>query len=370
MGYGSTPYRDYNGRRYTVYYMRGIYRDWAVGMSKPPQYAGIGDNSAHEVNAYGCETVGDGSGSLIVNAFAQYLHVLQNWAPPVGTSYQSGSWLASPTFPDDATVPMFDAASFTAAQAQSAIYVSSGTGGGFRGDFGIGAPECQQGSGTRETEGIRISRIELLARLNQSFGCQSGFSKTSQYMVTMLNTNSGTITLQPALTWIHDIFSNTFEVESRLSEIYTNLPFRHTRDFPKRDLGWRSGEDTTAGLAVDDPAAATINGVVTYAPEVDLWMLRGKNRSSDYSNYQQGTDTAAAVLELLRRRYAYMQHLPTLQTGPGGFNYELGQTVPVTHYEGVGGSGWTDEPIRIERIEVDPTDYTTTIEGYDITPIV
>jgi len=333
----ATSYRDYGGRRYTVLFLRGIWRDWALGILAAPANLG---GTPFCVNAYGCDTVGDGTGDLIQDAFAQYLHVLQNWIPPTGDGYQSGAWLTSPVFADEPR-PMIDDTSFASAQAQSAVYVT----GGFRGDFLIGA------------KNEAISARALIARLNVSFGCDAGFNRHTQFFVNLVNTNLATTTLQPALTWVRDIFSKQFAIESRTRELYTTIAYRHTQDyFDRAPSGWRaSGPDTLTAPV---------------SPDVALYMVRGKNRDSDPDEYTRGSETAAAVLALKAARYGAVQHIATLQTGPAGFNYELGDVLPISHYEGVGPSGWVDVPCRIERIAIDPSTYTTTLEVYDLRPVL
>jgi hypothetical protein len=344
----STSYQDYGGRRYTVLFLRGIWRDWALGILPAPVNLG---GVPFCVNAYGCDTVGDGTGDLIENLLPQYLHAITNWCPPVGEGYQAGPWLAIPAWPDG--TPMIDAASFATADAQSGVYVD----GGFRGDGLIGA------------NNDAISARQLLARFNRSAAVASGFNRDSQYFVSMINRDLGTTPLQPALGWVRDIFSKTLAIESRTRELYTAIPFRHTQDYLARDpSGWRSVE--SGETEVENAAMSTLYGAKTASPPLDLYMVRGKNRDSDADEYTRGSETAAAVLALTLARYSTVQHLATLQTGPAGFHYELGEVVPITHYEGVGADGWTDVPNRIERLEIDPGSYTTMLETYDLRPVL
>jgi hypothetical protein len=344
----TTPYRDINGHRYTLFYLRGILRDWALGIAPAPDNLG---GVPLSVDAYGCDTIGDGSGALITNGLLQYRHAVLNWCPPVGDGYQTGAWLSAPRWPDG--LPMIDEASFTRADAQSAVYVEDG----FRGDFIIGA------------NNEAITARELLARFNRSFGVDSGFNRDSQYCVALINRDLETTSLRGELTWVRDIFTRTFAIESRTRELYTAIPFRHTRDYLQRTSeGWRSvlnGE-----TEVEDTGASSLYGAKTSSPVLELPMVRGKIRDTDPDEYTRGSDTAAAVLALKLARYAHVQHLATLQTGPAGFNDELADVVPVTHYEGIGADGWNAVPNRLERIEVDPSTYTTTLETYDLRPVL
>jgi hypothetical protein len=351
----TTPYVDYNGRRYTVLFLRGFYRDWALGIRQPPPNLG---GVPFAVEAYGCETVGDGSGALILDGLAQYLHILQNWTAPRGTGYQSGPWLSTLTFIDDPSVTMIDEPSFATAQAQSAVYTAAlGEPAGVRGDFGVGVND----------QAIRVR--DLLARLNVSFGVEAGFSKHAQYFVTMPNRDISTITLAAPLGWERDIFEKTFAIDAQTRDLFTSLGLRHTQDFFNRvSGGWRS-------IAVDEPStftdqvvtnseAVTAYGADTVYHDVLLYMVRGKNRIGDPPEYARGSTTAEVVMTLKLARTSWVQHIAKLQTGPAGFDYELGDILAITHYEGLSETGWAAYPVRVERIEIDPSTYTTVLETF------
>lgn len=348
-GYGAASYRDYNGHRYTVIYLNGIYRDWALGIAPAP--VNLDGGIPFAVSGYGVETTGDGTGTLITRGLQQFKHIAKNWCPPKGAGYQSGAYLASPTFPDDPTLSMIDEESFDAADAQSEVYVP----GGFGGDFIVGLEEG-------------LAPRDLIAQCARSWGVDVGFSRKSQFFVSMLNTNLDTTPLQRSLTWVRDIFSGTWNIEANTRNLYAAIDFRHSQDYFKRvSDGWRSVLSGVTALPNDldtsSPGAAL-------SPTVYLPMLRGKNRDADPDYYQRGSDTAAAVLALRRSRFASVQNQPSMQTGPAGFNYALADVIPVTHYEGLGAAGYDAQPIRVERHEIDPSQYTTTLEGYDMAPVL
>lgn len=347
----TAPYVDYGGRRYTVLYLRGIFRDWALGVRMPPANLG---GVPFAVAAYGAEVVGDSSGALIINGLQQYKHIVKNWVPPKGTSYQGGIWLDAPTFPDDPSLPMIDEDSFDLADAQSKVYVDPD---GFRGDFIVGA------------NNEAIARRELIARLNVSFGVDCGFNRKTQFFVVMVNVDLGSTTLQPSLTYVRDIFAGTWSIEPITRELYTAIPYRHTQDYFNRvQGGWRSV--LTQALEVESTAATGFYGAKTRSPQVTLYMVRGKNRTADPDDYLDGSATAGAVLALKLARVSVIQHVPKWQTGPAGFNYELGDIIPVTHYEGLSLIGWTDRLVRSERVETDPTNYTEGMEALDLAPLL
>ncbi len=346
----TTNYEDINGRRYTVIYLRGIFKNWALGLTPAPINLG---GTPFAANYYGIEDVGDSSGALITDGLEQYKHTVKNWCPPKGLGYQSGAWLSSPVFADDPTLPMIDEDSFDLAHAQSEVYVTDG----FRGDFIIGAND------------EAIAARDLIARFNLSFGVECGFNRKTQFFVTMVNTDIGSTTLNATLDYIRDIFSGTFQIEPLTRELFTALRYFHTQDYIGRAVGgWRS--ITTGVVETENTTATTTYGSKTTYDAMRYYMIRGNNRASDPTDYDRGTDTAAAVLALQLTRLSAIQHIVQYQTGPGGFTDELGDVVPITHYEGLSTTGWTERPIRIERVEVDPSDFTTTNEGYDLDPMV
>jgi hypothetical protein len=244
-------------------------------------------------------------------------------------------------------------ASFAAAEAQGLIYA----GVDFRGDFIIGA------------NNEAITRRELLARLNRSFGVDCGFDRETRFFVSMSNTDIGTTPLEDPLTYVRDIFSGTWRIAPKTQELYTTIPYRHTQDYMGRETGgWRSVQ--TGVLETENTSATTAYGSKTYSPMYNMYMIRGNNRSGDPTDYDDGTDTAAAVLALKLARVSSIQHMAEWQTGPAGFNYELADVLEVTHYEGLSNAGWTDRPVRIERTESSPSDFTEKVEAYDLDPML
>jgi len=355
-GYGNwtalgftTPYVDYGGRRYTVFFLRGLLRDWALGVMPAPFALG---GIPMCVNAYGVETHGDGSGALISNGLLQYQHAVVNWFPPIGNGYQSGAWLTAPVFPDGTS--MIEENSFLVANAQSKVYVNPL---GFRGDFIIGAGN--------ET----VTARELIARFNVSFGVNAGFNLNTQFFIRLVNTNLATTALANPLGYVRDIFAGTFEIEPLDRELYTALDYRHTQDYLKRAPdGWRS---SLGGVVeVENSGATSTFGSKTTFSQFKMFMIRGKNRAEDADEYVAGTDTANAVLALALARYSAIQHLPKLQTGPAGYNYELGDVALISHYEGLSSIGWTDAPCRLERTEYDPSQFTAFLEWYYLPPVL
>jgi hypothetical protein len=198
---------------------------------------------------------------------------------------------------------------------------------------------------------------------------QSGFDNDIQFFVSLVNTDIGSTTLADPLGYERDIFAGSFTISGVTRDLYTAISYRHTPDYLRRAPdGWRS---VVSGVTEVENTGATADygGKTTYQT-LNLHMVRGKNRSIDADDYARGTLTATAVLALTLARVSSIQHLPTLGTGPGGFHYELGDVVPITHYEGLSTAGWTARPIRIERVDIDPSQFISGLEGYDLDPLL
>lgn len=344
LGFTDT-YVDYNGRRYTVLFLNGVLRDMALGILPAPDLLG---GVPFAVNAYLAAENGDGTGGLITSGLQQYKHLVKNWIPPRGDCYQSGDWLDTDTFPDDPTLLMIDEASFDTAEAQSELYMGTSPAVPYRGDFLVGAND------------EKVTARELVARLNVSFGVDCGFNRHTQFFVSMINTDLATTTLVDPLGYERDIFAGTFAIEPQTREQSDAIDYRHTKDYLGREQdGWRSVISGITQVGTGIPNAS-----------LQLHMIRGKNRTEDPDVYLDGSATATAVLAMKLARIQTIPHIVKLTTGPAGFNYELGDVFLLTHYEGLDTNGWTDRPMRVERVEDDPTTWTATLECYDLTPML
>lgn len=364
---GADTFIDRGTIRFTPVYLRGIYRDWALGALGPPLNVG---GVPMAVAAHGCAANGDGSGDEIDNAFEAYLHVLQNWCPAKGGAYRTGDWLTTPLFLDG--TPIIDEDSFAQAQTASADWVE---GGGFMAVFSLGENDEQ------------LSAVNFIAAANRSFGSQSGINRHTQFAIHLPADLAG-VTLQEAVDWVRDIFSGSFAVPPKLEELYTAIDYVHTRDYFRREpTGWRSSlgidlstistlntHSSTSTIYNDtatiDFGGLDVNDVRRYT-RYEMPFVRGR-RGTDAANdppeYVRGDNTIIAVLTFLLARISNVQHLPKFQAGPRTFNFDLGDIVPETHYEGLG-TGWVDERVSIERMRINPTTFTGTIEGWRRAPL-
>lgn len=355
-----TPYEDINGNRYTtIYGLVGNHQaDVAAGF-----YPTLTPGSvALAVSVQGIEDEGDATGDLITDLLLQYRHCLQNW---VFGNYASGPWLDTPYFDDDPAVPVMDDDSFDAASTLAQSRVP----GGYRGDFMIGY------TGPGSNSGSFLQLRDLLTRFNQSADVNCAFNRRAQFFVSMLDDTASAAATATNFSDLEDVFAATFNIQDDLPHQYNDVPFYHTEDFLGRLNGSGTGTSSAQSgwasplsgvLDVSDAASITGNGVTLIAPPILMYMVRGQNVATDPDIYAQGTLTALDVARRFLVRHKDPPRYVTFKVGLPGVNVELGDIVTVTHFEGVGSSGWTDRPVRVVQHEVDPNDYSVLLRCYDM----
>lgn len=297
------------------------------------------------VNVDGIETVGDSSGELLTDGFDQYKHFLKNF---VYQDYQSGNWLPTPMFTDE-VLPKIDEPSFDRAKVAAAARIT----GGYVASWVLGA------------NGELVPAREALARLNFSLDVDQYYNRRIQYAVTM---EPATLTAADYETGIDDtehILKDSFSVEDRLDLQFNVLPYACTRDFSGRtrsysmqagkvieaEGGWLSHEE------VRDASSITNYREEKRAQEAELWCIRS-------------LPIAANIMAFKLRRSKHPMREATFEIPLEGFNYEIGDIVPVTHQEGVGANGWDAIPVRITRHNGDLNEYKTQLTGYDVSAYV
>lgn len=311
----TTVYRDINSNRYTLVYLRGLLAE-----------AVLVDRQVLTVDVAGIESVGDGSGTLITDIYAQYEHLLRNW---VLRNYTSGAWATvGPTWGDTPyDVDVLDGASFLAAQGVADARIS----GGYTGAFGIGLDDF----GT-----VR----EWVARLNQSADCYCGFSRKSQFVVKMLDASYTAVLAAPSFTADLGILRDTFAIKDDALAIQNQIVTQY--DYHWAAGSWRRGltrEDTAAQAAIGETRPYTLN----------LYATR---------NAIQAADIAARRLE--RRKFPY--RVVSFEADMGGLTVDIGDLVRLSHPDGLGASGWTDRAAWVLRHEFVPNRFTVQLDCLDI----
>ena len=326
----SCQYLDINGNRYTMLFVRGPDAEsGGHGGDDVGGDHGAGESKQITLNVQGIEDVGDSSGDLITDGLLQYLHVIQNWVLDV---YESGAWLTTPNFADDAALPMIDEASFTTASGVAATRIS----GGYVGAWMLGA------------KGERISVRDMVARLNVSFDVDSGFNRKTQFFVSMVDESLAALDAASSMIDVRDVHEGTFSVEPVDSEHFNRFAYYYGRDYTgQRPTGWiASGEESDATSISDLDETKS-------APDLELWCVR----------------SAGQALDVVYRRLTRAKEPPlrvVWTTGMAGLSDELGDIKLATHFGGLGTDGYEARPVRIIRHETDPEKYTVTLEAWDM----
>jgi hypothetical protein len=317
--FGSTVYRDIGGQRFTFIY----HTDDAEGDA-------LADGSSVLTLAMkGIEDVGDGSGLLITDVFAQYYHWLVNWAYG---DYQSGAWLAAPTFADEATIEMIDGTTFDTCSTSAEARIS----GGYVGAGIIGA------------NGERSSVRDLIAKWNRSGDVDCGFNRKCQFVVSMTPDTPSAIASDTVVTQSHDIRAGSFEIRDDVDELYTELPLLWQKDYVDATaIGWQGQ------LSLINEDLVNLIDEDKVAPNLELHFIRrggvAQNIAQHYHDRHLNTPRLVRWREPLR-----------------GTSNDLGDIVTVTHDEGIGPTGWTENPVRIVRHIVHPDDLSVEIEAQDL----
>ncbi len=327
-------YRDYNGRRYTVFYARG-----------PRSYAAQTGSIPWAVNIGGVEDVGDATGDMIDGLFRQLLHLFTNF---VFGNYTSGAWLSPPVVPGD-LYSRIKTSTFEALQTLSESYVS----GGFKGAFLLGA------------DGNTTTIPALLNQTSLSTTCDYGLNKDGQLIASMVNPDAA---LNRAIVDITDVIRQSFHARRRRPELKNTVAYRYgkryvqpvTRATPAEGTALpgqnpvKSTEWATEATPITDATSVAKYG--TRVLDLDMAFVRDP-------------DTADAVAGLA---------LATLKDGPiipgfterlCGTGTDLGDRDTLTHFEGLTATGYTDRSMRCEVHTLDLDALTVQKDHRDLDPI-
>jgi hypothetical protein len=315
---GATQYLDINGNRYTMLFIRGPQGDAAANGTSPIT-----------LTMKGIEDVGDSSGTLITDLLLQYKHAVVNW---ILQSYLSGAWLTTPVFPDDATLDQVDTASFTTAAATAARRVS----GGYIGAFIIGSG------------GERISIRDLVARFNVSADVDSGFNRKSQFFVSMVDESVTILSAAQSVVDVNDIIADSFDVDPRTGELFNRIPYNYSRDYVGvRPNGWNFDTEKTDATSIADLDETKSSA------QVELHMVRNTTVADD----------------VIARRLVRSKEPPVIvkwDQGMAALSFELGDVVALTHFQGIGATGYAGRPLRIQRHTTDPDKFRVVLEALDV----
>ncbi len=197
----------------------------------------------------GVEPIGDGTDAVITDRIQQYKHFLINFVANRGqNSYQSGAWLANPTWTVfDTTVPIVEEGSFDACSAIAEIRlpIEVGETAAYIGAAIIGA-----------TASDRASVKRWITDWNRSCGVQFGITHLGEMRVFMLHPTDAIKAAAPLYTDAYEILENSFGINFRWQDKVNRVPFR-------ADYEHTSGEWKTADVASIDQSITLYGHEIT-----------------------------------------------------------------------------------------------------------
>lgn len=305
-----TPYRDINGQRYTFIYVLGPQGDAAADGSQPIT-----------LMVRGIESNGDSTGDLIEDLSDQYRHFLKNY---VTRNWKTGAWYTdSPTWGDSPIdVDVIDEDSFEDVKERWRSRVE----GGCVGAFIVGRDENGSLS--------RASADTWLARLNLSLDVRATpSSRKAQYMVTPFFRNESDLEAASVYTDQHGIKGGSFSIKDDPDKVENQITVQFGLRMLHPEAKWSTQlhEDKDAQDAFGETKPSTLT----------LWAIR-----SPAVAYSIGQSR-------LRRRKFPVRTAEWIHDAEALVD-DLGTLVKVTHFDGYGDRGWSEQPAIITRHEFDP----------------
>lgn len=279
------------------------------------------------LNVCGTEDVGDGSGDVITNAVSQVQHFIQH---KVLANYRTGNYGAVPTFPSSST-PKVNITSFNTARDT----INARVGGGYVHAFYIGDQKATR---------------EHLADICVGSDLRPGINHHGQVLVVTLNDGASTSGLT-TFTYTSHIEASTFDIDPRIDAIVNVVEVTCGREAATGRHPWpattlrNEASVTQHGERIGSPLALNTTLIHAYA-----------------------MDIAARKLQRMSQPLALVRFKVDLR----GLALALGQLIRVTHFAGIGSTGWTDRVLMVTKISTDPNEdgFLCTIEAEDVHDMV
>ncbi len=328
----SDDYWDVSNKRYTVVVGRSGHA--AIELAKSGQIPMVVDICA-------IESVGDGTGNAITSPAKQLLHFLNNHVVQLA---DNEDWLTIADI-EGGGYSIFDTTTFDAVHTICAAlgYVSAGV---------IG-------------HGLQQVRLrDLIGSFCRSFGFDLGVNHHGQIMLTMLD-RGDPASSAPVFTDQNDIIGS-LDIDPRTDEFENAIKYVYKRAYRK------ALNDTTpeegARLPKDTSIADWLSGLQTVTDSASVTAI-SETRESDLLelDWVRSDDVAATVANerlLVRRRPR--PDVTFTVTISRGLDLELGDIVKVTHFEGVGASGWTERRLQVRRLVIDLDKFTVSVTARDV----
>jgi hypothetical protein len=331
----STQYSVEDGERYTFLY---------IDQHHPAADLARYNRIPITVNVCGRETTGDASGATIDSLPLQFLHFLNT---EVAQSVGDADW---PAIAARDGYSLFDTSTFTTTDTRSEYRIP----GGYKGAFILGHGYKQ------------ITLREAIRQFCRSGDFAIGVNRHGQIMISMLDVTAtaGTVTFTDQ----SDILKGSFRinpcldaVENRVQYVYKRNHLRSLQQvnpvegsrLPREpyDKDWLSGLQT-----LDDATEQTALGEVRASQVLELEMVRDSVTAAD----------VAARRLALRKPSNGRAEATFTSTLSKGYGVELGDLIEVTHFQGIGASGWDAQRCQVRRIVDDLDEFTRQLTAWDV----
>ena len=328
----TTNYVTRNSKRYTLIFLKGEAGEVLAGITPASE-----GSPGITLNVWGIEDVGDGTGDLITSSAQIAKHFAVNFLAP--DTPVTGNWLTvCPTFPHPELtgLTLVNEDSFDTAETGMGERVSGG----------------YEGAGVIGADGELVSALDALAQIAVSGDFDLVFNRKGQLSAS-IEPFEANATPRP-ITSVLNINESSFSLKDDVLGAFFNiLPYKHTRDYAGRvDGGWKGDGDVRSDISIDRYEQER------ESPTFELHFIR--------TDSTQGQATFDDVMGRKLARFRDPMRLVRLTVPFSGLSYEVGESHPVTHEEGVGASGWDGHEIRITGHEVEPTDGKVHMDGYDL----
>jgi hypothetical protein len=296
------------------------------------------------VNVCGREETGDATGDTIDSLPLQFLHFLNT---EVAQDVGDANW---PAIAQRDSYSLFDTTTFTTTKQRSESRIS----GGYKGAFMLGHGYQQ------------ITLREAMRQFCQSGDFSLGINRHGQIILSMLDitATTGAVTFTDQ----SDILKDSFRINPRLDAVENRVRYAYKRNYlktiqqPNPEIGSRLPREPfdstwlSRTQTLNDTTEQTNLGEVRSSQLLELEMVR----------HQETADDVAARRLALRKPSNGRAEATWRSTLSKGYSVELGDLVNVTHFQGIGSTGWTNKRCRVLRIVDDLDVFTRQFTAQDV----
>lgn len=333
--FGTQNYRDFNGRRHTVFYVLATSQRAIQAKNGQVPFA---------LNCCGIEEIGDCTGPIIESLARQTEHLITQF---MLLDYQGGNWAAIPTVSSPAYARVRSTSYETVKTAADARI-----GGGYPGAWMLGWDGSQQ------------TFVDVIQEAARCGDFDVANNRHGQIMASMIDSSAATV---KAFTDVTDVIKRSFKAKRRFNELANSIRYRHSRRYvaPITRMTPAEGERLPGELPTD--STDWLSGLLTVSDATSITNLQ-ETRTQDLDLPMVRSVTVAD--SVAAKNLARMKNGPviaSIETDLCGTDVELGDKFTLTHFAGLTGTGWTARPIRCERHELNLDQMTVLLEGRDLT---